>query len=166
MLLRLWLASFWLPSGWGKLTNPAWMETGVALKGFWERAVTIPANGRSSIAFDLYRGFIQFLLDIEAWTWFAKLIVIGEIVVGVALILGLLTGIAAFTGGFMNWNFIMAGTASSNGLLFFLSILIILAWKVAGWWGLDRWALPYIGTPWADKVLEEEPKGEKLLYET
>jgi thiosulfate dehydrogenase (quinone) large subunit len=23
-----------------------------------------------------------------------------------------------------------------------------MAWKVAGWWGLDRWLLPLLGTPW------------------
>jgi len=48
----------------------------------------------------------------------------------------------------MNWNFIMAGSASTNGLLLALAILIVLAWKVAGWWGLDRWLLPLLGTPW------------------
>jgi hypothetical protein len=26
--------------------------------------------------------------------------------------------------------------------------LLILAWKTAGWWGLDRWLLPALGTPW------------------
>jgi thiosulfate dehydrogenase [quinone] large subunit len=25
-----------------------------------------------------------------------------------------------------------------------LTILLILAWKTAGWWGLDRWLLPLI----------------------
>jgi hypothetical protein len=29
-----------------------------------------------------------------------------------------------------------------------LTILLILAWKTAGWYGLDRWLLPLIGTPW------------------
>jgi thiosulfate dehydrogenase [quinone] large subunit len=48
----------------------------------------------------------------------------------------------------MNWNFMMAGTASTNPLLFLLSILLILAWKTAGWIGLDRWLLPALGTPW------------------
>ncbi|MCG8349128.1 MAG: hypothetical protein MI924_15260 [Chloroflexales bacterium] len=57
------------------------------------------------------------------YTWFAKLIVYGEILVGLALILGAFIGIAAFFGGFMNWNFIMAGAASSNTLLFTLAIL-------------------------------------------
>jgi thiosulfate dehydrogenase [quinone] large subunit len=48
----------------------------------------------------------------------------------------------------LNWNFIMAGAASTNGLLFSLAILLILAWKVAGWYGLDRYLLPLVGTPW------------------
>jgi thiosulfate dehydrogenase [quinone] large subunit len=29
-----------------------------------------------------------------------------------------------------------------------IEIFIILAWKTAGWWGLDRWVLPALGTPW------------------
>jgi thiosulfate dehydrogenase [quinone] large subunit len=66
----------------------------------------------------------------------------------VALILGLFTGIAAFFGGFMNWNFMMAGSASTNPVLFTLSILLVLAWKTAGWWGLDRFLLPALGTLW------------------
>ena len=64
------------------------------------------------------------------------------------MILGAFTGIAAFIGGFMNWNFMMAGTASINPVLFTLSIFLMLAWKIAGWWGLDRFLIPALGTPW------------------
>src|SRR5437870_3711838 len=56
----------------------------------------------------------------------------------IALILGVFTGIAAFGGSLMNWSFVMAGTASTNMLLFALAVLLMLAWKVAGWYGLDR----------------------------
>ena len=31
---------------------------------------------------------------------------------------------------------------------FILSILLILAWKTAGYYGLDRWILPRIGMTW------------------
>lgn len=149
LLIRLYVGYSWLTSGWGKIGNPAWMQTGTALKGFWERAVAVPdAPARPMIAFDWYRGFIQALLDSGAYTWFAKLIVAGELLIGIALILGAFVGITAFFGGFMNWNFMMAGTASTNPVLFSLSIVLILAWKTAGWWGLDRWLLPRLGTPW------------------
>ncbi len=149
VIARLYVGYSWLTSGIGKLSNPAWTQTGEALKGFWERAVAIPdAPARPLIAFDWYRGFLQSMIDAGAYTWFSKIIYIGEILIGVALILGLFTGIAAFFGGFMNWNFMMAGSASTNPVLFTLSILLVLAWKTAGWWGLDRFLLPALGTPW------------------
>jgi len=149
VIARLYVGYSWLTSGIGKLSNPAWTQTGEALKGFWERAVAIPdAPARPLIAFDWYRGFLQSMIDAGAYTWFSKIIYIGEILIGVALILGLFTGIAGFFGGFMNWNFMMAGSASTNPVLFTLSILLVLAWKTAGWWGLDRFVLPALGTPW------------------
>jgi thiosulfate dehydrogenase [quinone] large subunit len=48
----------------------------------------------------------------------------------------------------MNFSFMMAGSSSSNPMMFGLTIFIILAWKNSGWWGLDRYVLPALGTPW------------------
>lgn len=146
-LIRLYLGWQWLESGWGKISGGTW-ASGDALQGFWSNAVRIPEQGRPPIAFDWYRGFIQFMLDQGWYTWFADLVMWGEVLVGLALILGAFVGIAAFFGAAMNFNFIMAGAASTNGLLFVLAILLMLAWKVGGWYGLDRWLLPMIGTPW------------------
>ena len=58
-------------------------------------------------------------------------------------------GIAAFFGAFMNFNFMLAGSASTNPVLFLGGIILILAWKNAGYWGLDRWLLQRLGTPWS-----------------
>lgn len=154
LVLRIWLGYQWLNAALGKITNPAWVETGEALKGFWTGAVAVPESGRPAITFDWYRSFIQFMLDTQSYTWFAKVVAFGELLIGIALILGLFTGIAAFFGGFMNWNFIMAGSASSNGLLFLISVLLILAWKVAGYIGLDYFLLRYLGTPWRGNPVE------------
>ena len=68
--------------------------------------------------------------------------------IGIALFLGAFTGLAAFAGGFMNWNFVMAGSASTNPVLFAIATWLVLAWKTAGWIGLDRWLLLFLGTPW------------------
>lgn len=149
LVVRLYIGYTWIISGWGKLSNPGWMKTGEVLKGFWQYAVAIPElPARPPISFNWYRTFIQGLLDSGSYVWFSKLVVFGEILIGLALILGFFTGISAFLGSFMNWNFMMAGSASLNPMLFGLSVLLVLAWKTAGWWGLDRWLLPMLGTPW------------------
>jgi len=59
-----------------------------------------------------------------------------------------LVGIAAFAGTLMNFSFLMAGTVSSNPVLFGLTVFLVLAWKVAGYWGIDRYLLPTLGAPW------------------
>ena len=42
----------------------------------------------------------------------------------------------------MNMSFLLAGSASTNPVLFTLAIGLILAWRVAGYYGLDRYLLP------------------------
>lgn len=150
LVLRLWLGWQWIEVAEHKIFDPGWVQTGVALKGFWGRAIAIPEAGRPPIAFDWYRTFIQSLLDAEAYTWFAPLVAYGELLIGTALIIGAFTGIAAFVGAFMNWNFMMAGSASTNPMLFAIAVGLILAWKVAGYIGADYFLLRWIGTPWRD----------------
>jgi len=147
-LLRLFLGYQWVSASLHKIEDPAWVSTGLALKGFWSNAVKIPEQGKPAIAYDWYRSFLQFMLDAQAYTWFAKLVAYGEFLIGVALIVGAFVGIAAFFGAFLNWNFVMAGAASTNGMLFALAVVLMLAWKVAGWYGADRFLLPVLGTPW------------------
>jgi len=148
LVVRVLLGWGWVTAAMGKLGDPAWMQTGEALKGFWTKAVEIPATGKPLITFDWYRNFIQGMLDSGSYVWFAKVVAVGELVIGVALILGLFVGVFAVLGAFMNWNYIMAGSASSNGLFGLAAILLILAWKTAGYYGLDRWILPRIGMTW------------------
>jgi thiosulfate dehydrogenase (quinone) large subunit len=159
LVVRVLLGLAWLKSGVDKLGNPEWVETGEALRGFWQRAIEIPAEGRPPISFDWYRDFIQGMLDSGSYVWFAKLVTFGEFLVGLALILGAFVGVAAFFGAFMNWNYIMAGSASTNGLLLVAAILLVLAWKTAGYLGADRFLLPWLGTPWqpGPALTEEKP---------
>lgn len=163
LAVRLYVGYAWFEAGWHKISDPAWMAGGGALKGFWERAVAIPpAPARSLIAYDWYRDFLETLLAGGYYTWFAKLVVFGELAVGIALVLGAFVGIAAFFGAFMNFNFMLAGTASTNPVLLLLATFLMLSWKTAGFRGLDRWLLPRLGTPW--RRGEAPSKAENLNY--
>src|SRR5688572_10000402 len=103
--IRLFLGFSWLTSGWGKATGEGWLDGGTALLGYWQNAVAVPEEGRPPITYDWYRDFIQYLIDSGAQDWFAYVVVIGEIAVGIGLVLGALTGFAAFFGSLMNMSF-------------------------------------------------------------
>jgi thiosulfate dehydrogenase [quinone] large subunit len=150
--IRLFLGFSWIEASLHKLTGTGWLDGGAALKGFWTNIVVIPDTGKAAISFEWYRDFINFLLSNHAYTWFGPLIAFGELAVGVGLVLGMLTGVAAFFGALMNMSFLLAGSASTNPVLFTFAIGLILAWRVAGYYGLDRFLLPMLGTPWRAKV--------------
>src|SRR5258708_12553599 len=127
LVVRLLLAYEWLNAGWAKLNEPGWMVTGDSLKGFWVNAVKVPPDvPRAAISVDLYRSFLQGLIDAQAYTWFAKVVAISEFTIGVLLLVGAFVGVAAFFGAVLNWNFIMAGCASSNSSIFSASRSLFL----------------------------------------
>ena len=154
--IRLFLGFSWIEAGWHKLTGGGWIDDGgSALGGFWTSVVKIPAEGqgRPPITYEWYRDFINALLAGHHEAWFAWLITFGELAVGLGLLFGALTGLAAFGGALMNMSFLLAGSASTNPVLFTMAIGLNLAWKVPGYYGLDRYLLPMLGTPWHPGVI-------------
>lgn len=148
LIIRVYVGWEWLIAGWVKVQSPVWVgdKAGVAVQGFLNGALT-KATGLHPDVQSWYASFIQnFALPHSVG--FSYLVSYGELLVGIALILGIFTGIAAFFGTFMNLNYLLAGTVSTNPILLMLQLFLILAWRVAGWFGLDRWLLPKLGTPW------------------
>lgn len=148
LIPRLVLGARWLQAGYGKITNPAWFgsSSGTALTGFVQNALT-KTGGEHPDVQAWYAWFLQHVVLPHASFW-SYLVSLGEFFVGLAMILGLFTGIAAFFGLFMNESYLLAGSVSVNPIMLLLATLLILAWKTAGWWGFDRWVLPALGTPW------------------
>ena len=120
---------------------------GGAVKGFAQGAI-VQTKGEHPQVTGWYASFLENVVVPNA-TLFSYLVILGETLIGLALVLGAFTGIAAFFGVFMNASFLFAGTAGANPLMAIVAILLVLAWRVAGWWGLDRWILPAIGVPGA-----------------
>ncbi len=135
---------YWLEAGWGKLHNPAWVgsSAGKAISGFVQGALEKTAGLHPDVQ-GWYATFLENTVLAHPVLW-SHLIAWGEFLVGVGLIAGCFVGIAAFFGLFMNLNFLLAGTVSMNPIMFTLSIGLILAWRIAGYYGADYFALPLL----------------------
>ncbi len=141
----------WASPGWTqwlhKLNGTGWMDGGAALSGYWSRAISIPEQGSPPIASsgtgtssppsstaggELVRATRRVRGDPR----------------GAGLLFGCLTGIAAFFGALMNMSFLLAGSASSNPVLFTLAIGLMLGWRVAGYYASTGTCFPRSATPW------------------
>jgi thiosulfate dehydrogenase [quinone] large subunit len=159
LIIRLYAGYEWLHAGWGKLNSQAWIggKSGTALTGFVNGALTKTGGAHPDVQ-TWYASFLRHVV-LPHVEFFSYLVTAGEVLVGIALILGIFTGIAAFVGSFMNMNYLLAGSVSTNPILFFIAIWLVLAWRTAGWWGLDRWILPALGTPWRPGYVFERDGG-------
>jgi thiosulfate dehydrogenase [quinone] large subunit len=146
-VVRVYLGWLWLNAGWHKVTDPKWVgaEAGTAVSGFLNRALSLSVGDSPAVS-----GWYAWLVEnvfLPAAPLMSYLVAFGELLVGVALIAGFLTGLVAFLGGLMNVAFMLAGTLSTNPVMFILATWIVLAWRIAGYYGLDYWVLPLLGAP-------------------
>src|SRR5579875_3070330 len=168
LLVRLYVGYEWLTAGLEKLTGynfafgagfgqrsgSPWVfsgHDGVAIQGFVKGALALSSGPHPAVQ-GWYAAFLQHIVLPNAGL-FAYLVTFGEVLVGLGLIFGALTGIAAFFGVFMNLNFLLAGAVSINPILGTLGLLLMLAWRIAGYYGLDSLLLPLLGTPWTGSLL-------------
>lgn len=173
LVVRLYLAYEWLTAGleklfgrsfeigatFGQSNGSPWVFTGhdgAAIQGFVSGALA-KATGAHPAVQDWYAAFLQQVVLPHAAPW-AYVITFGEVLVGLGLLVGALTGIAAFFGLVMNLNYLLAGTVSTNPILGVVAILVILAWRIAGYYGADRYLLPILGTPWTGSLLKQPSK--------
>lgn len=144
LIIRLYVSYEWIIAGYEKVINPAWFGSGAgaALNGFVQGALAQTTGAHPAVQM-WYASFLQSAVAPNLIV-FSNVVAVGELLVGVGLILGVLTGIAAFFGFFMNLNFLMAGAISVNPQMIVLSFLVMLAWRVAGYWGGDRYVQPWL----------------------
>lgn len=155
LVARLWLGYEWLMAGVEKVFGDGrarWVgdEAGVAVTGFLNGAIAKSplAEGFDPVATphpavqEWYARLVQDLFLPNA-TLFSYLVAYGELLVGLALILGLFTRFAALMGVIMNLAFLFAGTTSTNPQLLVVGMLIVLVGGVAaGYYGLDYFVRP------------------------
>lgn len=132
--LRLFIGLGWLRASIEKLLEPDWYS-GAALHHFFYERI---AEG--DVAFPFYQFLMEGLFFTHA-PLLSKLIIVGELYCGFAILLGLLMRPALLAGLFMNLNFILAG--SVNPSAFYIVIQLTLLVSVVGEvFGIDSILLP------------------------
>ncbi len=147
---RFYIGWEWLTAGWEKIFNPVWVgpKAGVAVNGFLTKALEKTGGAHPDVQ-GWYAAFIQ-NVALPNDVLFSYLVSFGEVAVGLGLILGVLTPLAILFGILMNFNYLLSGTVSTNPVLLLGQIPLLLAWKVAGWYGLDQFIFSP-KAPWRSK---------------
>lgn len=140
-MLRVYVGYQWLSPGWKKATGATPFDATGYLKGAIAKIVP-PADPAAAAKFKpitaaWWGDFLQ-SFALPNVKLFNFLVVYGEILVGLALILGFATIFSASMGILMNFSFLMSGSTRSNPYLLVLQFLLIaLGGAYAGYLGAD-----------------------------
>jgi thiosulfate dehydrogenase [quinone] large subunit len=142
LVVRCYLGYQWVEAGYHKLTGAKPFDAAGFLKG--AIAKSIPATaGATPVVQPWWASFLQdfALPNVKL---FNSLIMMGEILVGIALIVGFATLFAATMGMLMNISFILSGSTSTNpNLLAIAIVLVAVGGAYAGYVGVDYWFRPW-----------------------
>lgn len=142
-VIRIYIGYCWLTAGYHKVVD------GFDASGFLHGAVA-GASGEHPTVQGWWASFLEAVAIPNAGL-FSTLVAYGEVLVGLGLILGCLTTIAAFFGIMMNFAFLFSGTVSTNAQMVLLTIFILVAGYNAGRIGLDRFVIPFFRNKLGDK---------------
>lgn len=148
--IRIYIGYAWLTAGWGKATN------GFDASGFIQGAIA-GAAGENPAVQGWWAAFLEAVALPNAGL-FSFMVAWGEVLVGIALILGIFTNFAALMGITMNFAFLFSGTVSTNAQMVLLTVFLIVAGFNAGRYGLDRWVIPFVRKLFGKKQEVESEK--------
>jgi len=150
LIVRFWLGYQWANAGyqkiWGSERSAFWFGGGAGVKGFATAGIFGSTAGKGGASYGWWAGFLHNFVIPNA-SFIAKVVSLGELLIGIGLIVGLFTGAAAFAGLLLNLTYMFSGSAGVNPMYAMLGVLLVLAWRNAGWIGLDRFVLQNTWTP-------------------
>lgn len=153
--LRIWLGYQWLSAGIEKVTGGGWIgsTSGTAVTGFLKGALA-KAGGAHPAVQSWYAEFIKNIALPNA-TAFSYIVAIGEILVGISLILGALTVVGLIAGALMNLNYMLAGTTSTNPNMYTVAFILLFVGANAYTIGLDQFILPALKKTFMKKTTSD-----------
>ncbi len=159
LFVRVILGIEWVRAGWEKIGDPGWTKApvGGAIEGFLRGAIAKSTGERPEVQ----AWFANLTKDVflPNADIFAYLVAYGELLVGLALIAGLLTRLSVLFGVTMNLAFLFAGTTSTNPQMLILGLALATFGNSAGVYGLDRWLLPWLKEKTAPAVIRTAKLG-------
>ncbi|HYG56733.1 MAG TPA: DoxX family membrane protein [Symbiobacteriaceae bacterium] len=146
LAIRLYIGYQWLLAGWGKLTGANPFDATGYLKGaaakYFLSAEAIATGSKPFSA--MWWGDFLNSFAIPGAKIFNVMVPIGELMVGLALIIGFATIFSACMAALMNFAFLMSGSTSSSPYLFALSFILVVAGGAhAGFLGVDYFFRPH-----------------------
>jgi thiosulfate dehydrogenase [quinone] large subunit len=137
VFLRVYIGYQWMVAGYGKITGGQFDASGY-LQG------AVAAAGGENPTVQAWWGTFLETVALPNAELFTSLVMWGELLVGIALILGIFTNFSALMGVTMNFAFLFSGTVSTNAQMVLITVIIIAAGANAGKYGLDRWVIPIL----------------------
>src|ERR1700722_17448959 len=137
LAMRVWLGIMWIQAGWAKLfgaENAFFLHhNGAGVAGF-------AAHGTP--AYTWWGHFLTGFVVPQAG-WIGVLVAVGEFTIGVALVAGLFTRVAALASLALLFTYVMSGTASVCAFYALFAIVILTMWRTSSWLGADGLVAAY-----------------------
>ena len=118
--LRLFIGLGWMRAGVEKLIDPLW-RSGDSVLVFFQSQISADA-----VYFPFYETLITQVFAPHALV-LSWLILIGELLAGIAILAGIFTTLALLAGLFMNLNFVLAGVVNPSAFYIVIQVTLLAA---------------------------------------
>jgi thiosulfate dehydrogenase [quinone] large subunit len=129
--MRVWLGVMWIQAGaaklWGAEAAAFLHNNGAGVAGF-------AAHGTPAYSWwgSVLHGFV-----VPNAGWIGVLVAVAEFAIGIALVAGLFTRVAALGSLALLFTYVMSGTASVCAFYAAIAIVILVMWRTSSWIGVD-----------------------------
>ena len=136
--MRVWLGVMWIQAGaaklWGAENSAFLHHDGAGVAGFAAHGVA---------AYSWWASFLHGFVVPNAG-WIGVFIAVAEFAIGIALVAGFLTPVAALGSLALLFTYVMSGTASVCAFYALFSIVILATWRTSSWLGVDGVVMGYL----------------------
>jgi thiosulfate dehydrogenase (quinone) large subunit len=156
---RLFVGWKFLEAGWDKVTGEGWLGSTESIHGFLGAAASPEATAGEHASVSTWYAWLVNHVFLHIQGLLSYMVPLGEIAIGIGLILGIFTLAAAFFGAMLNLLFMLSGSLSAgiNPIMFGLGLLIMFAGSAAYVYGVDRVLLPQLKQWWASRSSPPAP---------